>query len=372
MDAFDLHEQFSINNTTTELSIREGEGGIPVIHLTNTHCAARISLQGAHLLSWIPNDEKDVIWVSQDAKFAQGKSVRGGVPICWPWFGPHATEANWPAHGFARTSQWNVVEIDVLEDGATRIYFTLNPTHAIKAMWPDGCTVDCIMTIGKRLSFELITHNEGDAPVTIGQAFHTYFNIGDIEKTVILGLDETDYLDKTEGFARKHQIGPVVINDEVDRIYLNTATDCIVEDRGNVREIIIEISFFFKCFANFMQQVMEGGKEQSELIQKAIDKDKLSKTFSRRLRRNTNDFYVTQTAEWAAVEIVSAKFVDNFIDGWSKLNKLSGTYLTGDELKDFLGAASKKIEEISFRRKQASSARLAELNRYRARIEAEA
>jgi DNA repair exonuclease SbcCD ATPase subunit len=139
-----------------------------------------------------------------------------------------------------------------------------------------------------------------------------------------------------------------------------------------VREIIIEISFFFKCFANFMQQVMEGGKEQSELIQKAIDKDKLSKTFSRRLRRNTNDFYVTQTAEWAAVEIVSAKFVDNFNDGWSKLNKLSGTYLTGDELKDFLGAASKKIEEISFRRKQASSARLAELNRYRARIEAEA
>jgi DNA repair exonuclease SbcCD ATPase subunit len=138
-----------------------------------------------------------------------------------------------------------------------------------------------------------------------------------------------------------------------------------------VREIIIEVSFFFKSFADFMQQVMESSGEQSEMIQKAIDRDQLTNSFTRRLKRNTDDFFVTQSADWQAVEIVSAKFVDNFKEGWSKLDKMSGTYLTGDELKSYLNVAAGKIEDISFRRKQASTARLLELNRYRDRISAE-
>jgi len=138
-----------------------------------------------------------------------------------------------------------------------------------------------------------------------------------------------------------------------------------------MREIILEISFFFKSFASFMQQVMENSGEESKLIQKAIDRDTLSKSFTRRIKRNTNDFFVTQTAEWHAVEIVSAKFVDNFAEGWSKLNKLSGTYLTGAELKSYFDVAALKIADISLKRKQAANAKLAELNRYRDRIRAE-
>lgn len=140
-----------------------------------------------------------------------------------------------------------------------------------------------------------------------------------------------------------------------------------------VREIIVEISFFFKSFADFMQQIMESSKEQSTLIQKAIVKRRLKKKFkgfTKRIKRNTNDFFVTQTAEWQAVEVVSAKFVNNFNDGWSKLNKLSGKYLTGDELQSYLDEAAGRIEEISFKRKQASTAKLEELNRYRDLIKA--
>ncbi|PKH01047.1 tyrosyl-tRNA deacylase [Psychromonas sp. MB-3u-54] len=135
-----------------------------------------------------------------------------------------------------------------------------------------------------------------------------------------------------------------------------------------MREIIIEISFFFKSFADFMQQIMESSREQSETIQKAIDRDHLTKSFTGRIKRNTNDFFITQTAEWQAVEVVSAKFIDNFKDGWSKLNQLSGKYLTGDELKSYLDVAADKIEDISFNRKEAATAKLTELNRYRDRI----
>ena len=139
-----------------------------------------------------------------------------------------------------------------------------------------------------------------------------------------------------------------------------------------VREIIVEISFFFKSFADFMQKIIESSAEQSCMIQKALDQERMTKAFTKRVKRNTNDFFVTQTAEWQAVEIVSAKFVDNFKDGWSKLNKLSGTYLTGNELKSYLNVAATQIEDIAFKRKQAATAKLDELSRYRDRIQAEA
>lgn len=139
-----------------------------------------------------------------------------------------------------------------------------------------------------------------------------------------------------------------------------------------MREIIVEISFFFKTFANFMQSVVESSTEQSELLQKALDRNQPTKSFTKRIKRNTNDFFITQTAEWQAVGIVSAKFVDNFKDGWSKLNKLSGTYLTGDELKSYLTTSASQIEDIAFKRKQAASAKLEELNRYRDRIQSKA
>jgi chromosome segregation ATPase len=135
-----------------------------------------------------------------------------------------------------------------------------------------------------------------------------------------------------------------------------------------VREIIVEISFFFKSFADFMQQIMENSLEQSKMIQKALNRDRLTNSATSRIKRNTDDFFVTQTAEWQAVEIVSAKFVDNFNEGWSKLNKLTGTYIDTDELKSYLNTAAELIENISFNRRQASSAKLVALNLYRDRI----
>lgn len=138
-----------------------------------------------------------------------------------------------------------------------------------------------------------------------------------------------------------------------------------------MREIIIEIAFFFKTFAAFMDQVMENSDNESEMIKNVVGRDNVTSSLMQRIKRNTNDFFVTQVAEWQAAEIVSAKFVGNFKDGWSKLNKLSGTYLTGDELKAYLVVAATQIDAIAFKRKQAAAARLVELEIYRARISAE-
>ena len=240
-----LNNEFSLQNGDSYLRFKNGEGDIPVVEIHNQHSSALISLQGAHLLSWIPNDEEDVIWLSQDAKFAAGKSVRGGIPICWPWFGAHASNENFPAHGFARTVNWQVLTTETLDDGRTRINFTTQPQADNEQMWPFDTSVQYQVTIGKKLEMELITRNNGYEPIIIGEALHTYFNVADVSKVRLHGLDETIYLDKLDDFKRKHQHGLITIEEEVDRVYLDTVRECVIEDKMLKRNIVI-----IKCSSN--------------------------------------------------------------------------------------------------------------------------
>ncbi len=234
-----LNQQFALNSTNNQLQIENGKGDVPLVEIRNQYASALIRLQGAHLLSWIPAGEEDVIWLSNNATFTAGKSVRGGIPVCWPWFGAHETNTGYPAHGFARTTDWQIVSTEALADGSTRIAFTTQPQAETEVMWPPDTTVQLQFTIGKKLELELVTHNNGKKPVTISEALHTYFNVGDISKVLLHGLDDTDYLDKPDGFKRKAQHGPVIINKEIDRIYLNTSSDCVIEDQSLKRNIII-------------------------------------------------------------------------------------------------------------------------------------
>jgi glucose-6-phosphate 1-epimerase len=234
-----LNNEFSLQVANNNLHFKTGKGDIPLVEIQNEQASAIISMQGAQLLSWIPKGEKEVIWLSEDAKFAAGKSVRGGIPVCWPWFGAHETNADYPSHGFARTTNWQVISTEALGDGRTRISFTTQPLAENKQMWPADTTVLYQLTIGKKLEMELITHNNGSKPVTISQALHTYFNVGNVNKVLLHGLDDVKYLDKLDGFKRKNQHGPLKIKEEVDRIYLDTASTCVIEDKILKRNIVI-------------------------------------------------------------------------------------------------------------------------------------
>jgi glucose-6-phosphate 1-epimerase len=234
-----LTSSFALTEADNNLVFKNGEGDITVIEIKNRHASATISLQGAQLLSWIPVAEEEVIWLSDHARFAVGKSVRGGIPVCWPWFGAHESNADFPAHGFARTTLWQVVSTQALAGGSTRITFTMLPGPDNAAMWPSDSRVQFQLTIGKKLELELVTHNDGSQPITITQALHTYFNVADVSELELHGLEDTDYLDKVENFQRKHQKGAITIAQEVDRIYLDTASDCVIEDKILKRNIKI-------------------------------------------------------------------------------------------------------------------------------------
>jgi len=231
-----LNQQFG---TTNHLKFTEISGGLIAAEINNPHASASIALQGAHLMTFQPKGHEPVIWLSKYAKFAPGKSIRGGVPICWPWFGPHATDAKLPGHGYARTVLWDVLKVDALTDGSTFISFGLIETDATRAQWPHPSSVQIEMTIGKTLRISLVTHNKDNQPFTLGEALHTYFQISDVAQMTLIGLDGCDYLDKVSEPARKTQKNGIVIDSEVDRIYINTSSDCVIQDRGLKRAIRI-------------------------------------------------------------------------------------------------------------------------------------
>ena len=221
------------------LSFSEKAPGFIAIDVKTAFSTASIALQGAHVMTWQPKGQKPVIWLSKAAKFAPGKSIRGGVPLCWPWFGPHATEAAYPGHGFARTIPWLLVDAWKLPDGRVRLEFEPVMNDAACAMWPHPSLVKNIVTIGQELEVELATTNTGQAPFPLGQALHTYFEIGDINKVEIAGLAGCTYIDKVAGSKRKKQKGAVTFTGETDRVYLGTTGCCGIVDPVLKRTILI-------------------------------------------------------------------------------------------------------------------------------------
>lgn len=221
------------------LAFEELPGGFVVAHVTTRDATASIALQGAHVMRYQPTGQAPLIWLSKLAKLAPGKSIRGGVPVCWPWFGAHSGNAQFPGHGFARTVPWHLLDAALLPDRRVRLEFELVQSEATRAQWPHASTVRNIVTVGPELEVELATTNTGASAFELGQALHTYFEIGDIRKTTISGLDACDYIDKVGGSARKTQRGAVDFAGETDRIYLATHGHCEIHDPVLGRRILI-------------------------------------------------------------------------------------------------------------------------------------
>lgn len=221
------------------LSFSETAPDFIAIQVKTAFSTASIALQGAHVMSWQPLRQKPVIWLSPQAKFAPGKSIRGGVPLCWPWFGPHQSEAGYPGHGFARTIPWTLHDARKLPDGRVRLEFAPVLDTTTRAQWPHASTVKATITIGQELVIGLATTNTGTVPFQIGQALHTYFAVGDIKQTQIAGLAGCTYIDKVAGGKPKKQKGAVTFAGEMDRVYLGTQGCCGIIDPVWQRTILI-------------------------------------------------------------------------------------------------------------------------------------
>jgi glucose-6-phosphate 1-epimerase len=233
-----LNERFGI---TDQLEFVEGKGGLTIAVIKNKYASAVVSLYAGQVLSYRPaNTSADLMFLSEQAYYQTGKAIKGGVPVCWPWFGPDPKDKGRPAHGFARTSEWDVIETGATSDGATRLVLELKLNDSTRALWVGEIEARLDIEVGKSLKLKLSTINHGKETIALSQALHTYFNVGDIAKTSVNGLEDKTYIDKVDDSKEKTQSGEVTINSEVDRIYTNVNNRLVINDVELSRKIHIE------------------------------------------------------------------------------------------------------------------------------------
>jgi D-hexose-6-phosphate mutarotase len=216
---------------------------IVLIHINHPMATATISLEGGQVLKWQPTSEAEpVLWFTDPTHWLPSRAIRAGVPICWPWFGAHLTEQAAPAHGYARLCNWEVAAISIGPSGTVDIDLSMVPTHEAATCFPLRASLATRISVGETLSILLTTFNNGEAPITITEALHAYFKVGDIDDIQIEGLDGCDYIDLIHQNIRKTQVGAVRFASEAGKVFLNTLKDCLIIDRTLGRTIKIEKS----------------------------------------------------------------------------------------------------------------------------------
>jgi len=211
--------------------------GLSRFAVTNGFAEAHIYLLGAQVTHFRPAGHEPLLWLSPLSAFAVGKAIRGGVPICWPWFGPHPSRADLPAHGLARTREWRPLDAAQLADGRTRLRLELSEDETTLAAWPHRFALTLTATIGDSLELELTTTNTGDTPFSYADALHTYLEVGDVLTVSIRGLEGLPFVHSTR-HDRGVQSGPIVFDGrEVNNIYVPSRGAVVVDDASMKRRI---------------------------------------------------------------------------------------------------------------------------------------
>ncbi len=219
--------------------------------VTLASCEAEFYLQGAHLARWQPAGFSGVLFLSEESAFVPGKAIRGGIPICFPWFGPRTFGAEEypksPSHGFARTAEWTLAFAALLPaaeaSGGDRLSLTLTlgPDETSRALGYESFRVACEMTLGRELTVRLTVANPGSEPLRFEEALHSYFAVADVRETAVAGLEGAEYLDKRdEGRAKRAPEGPLVLDRFTDRVFPAHAGAATIADRGNERDVFAE------------------------------------------------------------------------------------------------------------------------------------
>jgi glucose-6-phosphate 1-epimerase len=231
------------------------EEGLPHLDVSTRAATAQVFFHGAHLGQWTPAGARaPLLWLSARSYFRDDKAIRGGVPICFPWFGAHRRNAAKafretgsdpaaPAHGFARLVDWTLTDAAEDADGTVVLTLVRDVTPETSPLWPHHCRATQRLSIGTTLAMALDVENRGDEPFAFEEALHTYFSVSEIEQVSITGLEQTEYLDKVEGFARKRQPNEAIrFAGETDRVYLETTATCRIVDPGWSRTIVVSKS----------------------------------------------------------------------------------------------------------------------------------
>ncbi|MFA0306346.1 D-hexose-6-phosphate mutarotase [Vibrio splendidus] len=229
----DLSTLPTLTVLSDNVTIVEHEG-VKLVRVIHDKANAAISLFGGHVVSFQPQGQQDLIWMSQQAKFDGKTALRGGIPVCWPWFGRIAA----PAHGFARSSEWQLVEHRESEAGVI-VSLGLKPNEETLAVWPHQFDARLNVEIGDQLKVTLDVKNTDSQPWTFSGALHTYLNVGDIHNTTTTGMG-AEYIDSLQGGKICQGGSELVLTDTIDRVYTQPEAQIFIADKNLDRTLTVE------------------------------------------------------------------------------------------------------------------------------------
>ncbi len=216
-------------NLPESVHLSGSDPSYPIFEINHPTCVARVAMHGAQVMSWRPAYEDEVLYLSPEAVFREGKAIRGGLPICWPWFNAHPTNTEMPSHGIARTRFWNFISASESNEGVVLNF------DMVDGIWSAAMT----LKLSEALEVILETRNPNEIPIVISGALHPYFAVSDIEHVRIVNLDGADYLDTVGEPTHRIQKGPLTFKGEVDSIYDSSSSVLLVDDLSG-RTLLIE------------------------------------------------------------------------------------------------------------------------------------
>src|ERR1700690_314141 len=231
----DLDRRFGIPGIA---SVGEGNGAMPRVQITSSLCEAEMYLHGAQVTSWKPagNSNDEVLFLSSKSRWTDGHAIRGGIPICFPWFRAKANDPQAPAHGFVRTKTWQLESILQEGDAVVVTMVTESDEHT-RRWWPGEFRLVFRGTFGSQLKLELICANTGTTPLRFEEALHTYNRVAEVQDVRLLGLDTGTFLENPDSNKEKAQRGDVTIASQTDRAYLNPRNTVELSDPRMRRRI---------------------------------------------------------------------------------------------------------------------------------------
>jgi glucose-6-phosphate 1-epimerase len=220
--------------------IEQGNGGLPRVRIETKLGAADVYLYGGQVTSWQPVSFGEILFLSKESHWQVGKAIRGGIPVCFPWFRGKPGDKQAPTHGFVRTKEWRLDGIGREPDDSVTVMLSTGSDAENLRLWPYDFRLEYLIRVGEGLRLELKMHNTGASGLHFQEALHTYFKVGDVRRASIRGLDGTRYLDNRDGNREKVQEGELVPSQQTDNAYLDATGAVEILDPVLERRLVSE------------------------------------------------------------------------------------------------------------------------------------
>ena len=218
LDLTELDHRFGISDVAR---VSEGHGGLARVEINTPLAHGEIYLHGAHVTSWRPAGSEEVLFLGTKSRWEEGQAIRGGIPICFPWFRGKADDPHAPAHGFVRTRSWQLYSIVENKAGVAVTMF-IESDEQTRRWWPGEFRLVHRVTFGSELKLELTCINTGRTQFHFEEALHTYSRVADVKDVCLQGLDGIRFLDNTDANKEKVQVGNLTVASQTDDAFMNT------------------------------------------------------------------------------------------------------------------------------------------------------